>query len=338
MDNTKALQLYPEQEHIDTLKHRIRDMIPGADKFNDSVLQAFATISLAHALDPFIGEIWIIPTKRGPRIRAGIEGHRKAAHKQSAYQLRQRPMTQEEFEQHGLQLGQIGAVSEIYRTDSRMADQAFIPTCGYGIWSPGNPKLGTMADRIPHTKTAFWVALKRSEQDALRKAFDLPFVGENNGPPPPGQGLNTSPGRNGDQPAPPRPEAAGSAAAAAADLYGDWDATPSPAREDHPPAEEQEEIIDATATVISDDQPPPPPKPKPTPVSAYFRTPEAAITWAIRQKAFNHIDHARNAYKKLRENARPKSATEMSNLWRADVAYRLEEAQAQAALALNPRA
>lgn len=319
MNDTKALQLYPEQQEVDTLKMRIRDLLPGANKFTDAVLMAFAQISLAHGLDPWIGEIWIIPTKRGPRVRAGIEGHRKAAHKQSAYQIRQRPMTQAEHEQHGLKLGQIGAVSEIYRSDSRIDGQAFIPTCGYGIWSPGDPEAGIKPDRIPHTKTAFWVALKRSEQDALRKGFDLPFISEENGASAPGQALVASPGRNGDQPAPPRPEAAGSARAAAADLYGDWDGEVFAAGEDHPPAEqhEQEEIIEATATLISDE----PPLDK----WGSFPRPEAAITWGLRQGAFKHIDYARNAYKKLRTDARPKNAQGMTQLWLADVAYRLEQ-------------
>ena len=316
MDDTKALQLYPHQQEVDTLAHRIRDLLPGADTFNDEVLVAFAQISLAHGLDPWIGEIWIIPTKRGPRIRAGIEGHRKAAHRQSPYQIRQRPMTGEERDQHQLRDDQIGAITEIYRADSVIHDQVYRPTLGYGIYSKG--------ERIPHTKTGMWLAFKRSEQDALRKAFDLPFVSEERngtGPPLPAQAMIA----NGDQPAP-RLEAAGSAQAAAADLYGDWDGEVFAAGEDHPPTEEheqeQEEIIDTTATEITDE----PPLDK----WGSFTSPQAAITWATRQGAFDHIDHARNAYNKLRTNAHPKNAQQMAQLWLADVTYRREEAAAEA--------
>jgi len=303
MNDTKALTLYPDQQEVDTLTRRIRDLLPGADKFSDAVLTAFAQISLAHGLDPFIGECWIIPTKRGPRIRAGIEGHRKAAHKQSAYQLHQRPMKAQERDAHGLRDDQIGAITEIYRADSVIHGQPYAPTLGYGIYTKG--------ESIPHTKTAMWLAFKRSEQDALRKAFDLPFVSEENT----GQALIASPGRNSDLPASPRQEAAGSARAAAADLYGDWDGEVFAAGEDHPPAEEQEQIIEATLIPSDDDTKP-------------FRTPEAAMTWGTRQGAFDHINHARNAYAKLKNNARPKNAQQMGQLWRADVAYRLERAAA----------
>ena len=323
MTDTNALTLYPEQKEIDTLQHRIRDLLPGADKFSDAVLTAFAQISLAHNLDPFIGEIWIIPTSRGPRIRAGIEGHRKAAHKQSAYQIRQRQMTSPERDAHGLHDKQVAAVSEIFRTDSRIDGQAFIPTQGYGFWSPG--------DNIAATKTSLWMAYKRSEQDALRKAFDLPFVSEQNGN---GQALPAhvgpaaAPPAAGSDPTSP-PEPAGSARQAAADLYGDWDGEVFAAGEDDPPAEEpQEEIIDITATRIvntetgeiteqPDEQPP-------LDKWGSFRSPAAAITWATRQGAFWDVNDARDAYDTLKADARPKDAQAMAQLWLAAVAYHLK--------------
>lgn len=311
MNNTKALQLYPEQKEIDTLAHRIRDLLPGADKFADEVLVAFAQISLAHGLDPWIGEIWIIPTSRGPRIRAGIEGHRKSAHKQSPYQLRQRQMNSDERDAHGLHDKQVAAVSEIFRTDSRIEGLAFIPTCGYGFWSPG--------DNVAATKTPLWMAFKRSEQDALRKAFDLPFIREENGngpafPAPVGPDHRGA----GAAPIPTSvPEPAGSARAAAADLYGDWhgDILPAnhalsiaPAGDDHPPAAEpQEEIIDATATVISNE----PPLDK----WGRFTSPEAATTWAIRQGTFPSIDAAIAAYERLRDSSQATNAIELAPLW-----------------------
>lgn len=317
--DSKTIALYADQPAVDDLSHRIRDLLPGADKFSDAVLTAFAQISLAHNLDPFIGEVWIIPTKRGPRIRAGIEGHRKAAHKQSPYQLRQRPMTQAEHEAHGLQLGQIGAVTEIFRTDSRIEGQAYIPTQGYGVWSPG--------DNVASTKTPLWMAFKRSEQDALRKAFDLPFVSEEN--------------RNGpDQLAPVGPAPAlpavgsdptppGSARAAAADLYGDWDGEVFAAGKDDPPAEEpQEEIVETTATRIVNTETGEITDKPALDKWGRFADRNAAIAWGHAQGAFDDPRHAHRAYLKLRANNNPKNAIHMADLWRADVAYRL---QAQAA-------
>lgn len=337
MTDTKALQLYPDKEQVDLLTARIRDLIPGANKHSDEVLRAFATIALAHGLDPFIGEVWIIPTKRGPRVRAGIEGHRKAARLQSTYQIEQRQMTGPERDTHGLHDGQVAAVTSIYRTDCRIEGMAFKPAMGYGIWTPGDKR------PIPDTKTPLWVAYKRSEQDALRKAFSLPFASERKAF---SQSLAVassalaSPGRNGSQPAPPRPEAAGSARAAAAQLYGDWDGEVFAAGEDDPPAEPQAEIIDATATVISDEPQPEDNGTEPNEKPATTRTvntetgeiteqPAAqtpfpdrntAIAWGHEQGAFTDPREAHRHYMKLKARKRPIGGAHMSYLWRQYVA------------------
>lgn len=336
MNDTKTLALYPGQQEIDTLQHRIRDLLPGADKFSDAVLTALAQISLAHNLDPFIGEVWIIPTKRGPRIRAGIEGHRKAARKQSPYQIRQRQMTGPERDAHGLHDKQIAAVTEIYRTDSRIDGQAYIPTQGFGIWSPG--------ENVARTKTPLWMAYKRSEQDALRRAFDLPFVSEENGngqPPsahvgPPG----APPAIRSDPTSPPEP--AGSARAAAAELYGDYDEDIGSVHPDDLKTEQQATIDARLSNAPTDPitgQPPParilntetgeiteqPTGEPPLDKWGSFRSPAAAITWATRQGAFDNVNQARDAYDTLKADARPKNAQGMAQLWRAHVSHRLDE-------------
>ena len=63
---------------------------------------------------------------------------------------------------------------------------------------------------------------------------------------------------------------------------------------------------------------------KETAAPEVFASPEIAIDWAIAQGAFDNIQHARNAYEKLKREAQPKSAREMTALWTADVARRLE--------------
>jgi len=56
-----------------------------------------------------------------------------------------------------------------------------------------------------------------------------------------------------------------------------------------------------------------------------FRSPSAAIDWAMDQGAFDNRQHAQNAYHKLKEEKQPTTASEMAELWRADVAQRLAE-------------
>ena len=55
-----------------------------------------------------------------------------------------------------------------------------------------------------------------------------------------------------------------------------------------------------------------------------FSSPQAAIEWAMLQGAFDNKPHAKNAYNKLRDDKQPTTADEMAELWRNDVADRLQ--------------
>ena len=54
-----------------------------------------------------------------------------------------------------------------------------------------------------------------------------------------------------------------------------------------------------------------------------FPNPETAIAWGVEQGAFNALQHARNAYDKLKREKKPKDAGEMAGLWVAEVRARL---------------
>lgn len=56
---------------------------------------------------------------------------------------------------------------------------------------------------------------------------------------------------------------------------------------------------------------------------ATFASPEAAIAWGLERGAFQALQHARNAYNKLRETEQPQTAEEMATLWASAVAVRL---------------
>jgi hypothetical protein len=54
-----------------------------------------------------------------------------------------------------------------------------------------------------------------------------------------------------------------------------------------------------------------------------FPSPDKAIAWGVERGAFKALQHARNAYAKLKREAKPKDAKEMARLWVADVQARL---------------
>lgn len=56
-----------------------------------------------------------------------------------------------------------------------------------------------------------------------------------------------------------------------------------------------------------------------------FPNPETAIAWGLERGAFQALQHARNAYDKLKQDKCPQSATEMRDLWVEDVHRRLRE-------------
>jgi hypothetical protein len=58
---------------------------------------------------------------------------------------------------------------------------------------------------------------------------------------------------------------------------------------------------------------------------ASFPSAEAAIAWGLEQGAFKAIEHSRNAYDKLKQEAKPAKAGDMWALWVADVTRRLAE-------------
>ena len=63
---------------------------------------------------------------------------------------------------------------------------------------------------------------------------------------------------------------------------------------------------------------------KETSAPEVFPSHEVAIDWAMEQGAFEAINHAQNAYKKLLRDAKPKDMRAMTPLWIADVQHRLE--------------
>jgi hypothetical protein len=74
------LALYGNRSDVREFAERLRVTLPGASKLSGGEVTALAQLSVAHNLDPFNGEAWMIP---GSGLMVGIKGLRKAAQRQA---------------------------------------------------------------------------------------------------------------------------------------------------------------------------------------------------------------------------------------------------------------
>ena len=70
------ITIYGKREDVLDLTKRLQATIPGGRKLSQDEALSLAQLSVAHGLDPFNGEAWIIP---GSGLMVGIKGLRKAA-------------------------------------------------------------------------------------------------------------------------------------------------------------------------------------------------------------------------------------------------------------------
>lgn len=84
----KTLALFGTREDIKELSDRIRKMLPGGMNYTESEALTLAQMSVAHGLDPFNGEVWLIKDKDTGKVYGaliGIKGQRRHAKQQSDY-------------------------------------------------------------------------------------------------------------------------------------------------------------------------------------------------------------------------------------------------------------
>jgi hypothetical protein len=192
MSEQKALLVL--QKDIDGLALRIRDLMPGGNKLTLPESLALAQVALIHGLDPFNGELWYLKKKDGTPIglMAGIKGHRRAARVQiereggGAHWCEFDLLTKEEkaalfipdnalafrcrlFDSINLRTYS-EAVERLMKSNVPWDDvKAMLGArpynVGYGYFTPGEPTLMKPGA----------CAMKRSEADALKRRFDLPF-------------------------------------------------------------------------------------------------------------------------------------------------------------------
>jgi hypothetical protein len=182
---------------VDEIQERIVRMMPGAQEAPADVVWAAAQLAVAHRLNPFNGEMYILKLGRKEvttpggtewvddyRPYVGVKGLRRKARERSNFMTEFREMEPDEVK---LARGKaydpedVGVECRMYRLDAayqaKMAGLEYLPTQASGYWrrkaNYNRKKNEWMPDSIPATWTAVMVAKKRAEVNALKEAFDL---------------------------------------------------------------------------------------------------------------------------------------------------------------------
>ena len=183
----KDLANFGARADVRELSERIKSMLPGGSKYTPDEARTLAQISVAHDLDPFNGECWLLKNQKSGEVLGaliGIKGHRKHAKRQSAYwgdfhritdpteynaperaivyeyHIRDE-VTMEAFTRRLESLSKLGYSLE---EAQKMVGKAPV-TVGIGIWEPGEKT------KMKPVQCAMF----RAEKDALKRRFDVKF-------------------------------------------------------------------------------------------------------------------------------------------------------------------
>jgi len=184
---TTALTQWASRDDVREINERLgMMMLPGGKKLDAEQRLALAQASVMHGLDPFNGEIWIIP---GSGVMIGIKGLRKKAREQvqGNFWCNFIEITNpEQRKRYGIPDGclafecrlfdtetimqYVGAIEKFTKlgmkfeqASSMMGDQPY--TLGIGFANPAENSKMTLIQR----------AMKRAEADAIKRRFDVPF-------------------------------------------------------------------------------------------------------------------------------------------------------------------
>lgn len=201
---TNGIQLanFGGRDEIRELTERIKLSLPGGIRYSDIEARTLAQISIAHDLDPFNGECWLIKDEKKNKVYGaliGIKGHRKHAKKQANYwgvgadggfeRITDPKMLEEIKAPTGSIVYTYSIMDDVtlggytdslerftklgfdLETAQKMIGGPPPKTIGIGIWSPGE-----------QTKMKpVQCAMFRAEKDALKRRFDVQFSIEING-------------------------------------------------------------------------------------------------------------------------------------------------------------
>lgn len=190
VNSNKSIAQFGSREDVHELKTRLIAALPGGKRLNDTEIRALAQASIAHELDPFNGELWIIP---GSGLMIGIKGLRKKAHQQIAkaggnYWTTFHEIVDEDWlTRHRIPEGALCYEARLFDSETirtfvgtvekfqniknmpwevvqgMVGSQPY--TSGYGVFRAGE---STKMEPIQCVQ-------KRAEADAIKRRFDVPF-------------------------------------------------------------------------------------------------------------------------------------------------------------------
>ena len=197
MDNSMNVSLtkFGDREEIRELADRLKMMMPGGVQYTQSEALTLAQIAIAHDLDPFNGEAWLIKDNESGKVYGaliGIKGFRKHAKRQANYWGWgqnggfERITDPRKLTEYNVQ--ETSIVYEYHIMDEvtleaythnltnmvkggvplEVAQKIMGPapiTLGVGVWTPGE-----RTKMKPHQCAMF-----RAEKDALKRRFDVKF-------------------------------------------------------------------------------------------------------------------------------------------------------------------
>ena len=193
-ESTQLAQSFGERQAIEEMRNRIATMIPGAVEAPADVVWAAAQLSVAHKLNPFNGEIYIMPVGRKKtatgawvedyRVHIGVKGLRKKAREQANFMTEFRdldPAEVKRLRREDYDANDVGVECTLFRLDvatqCKHAGIPYCPTRAVGIWRQKaqfhRKDNEWKPDGIPNTWTAQQVAKKRAEINAIKEAFDV---------------------------------------------------------------------------------------------------------------------------------------------------------------------
>jgi hypothetical protein len=181
-----TMQAFGTSDEVNALDKRLKVMLPGADKLNQGQRLALAQAAIAHGLDPFNGEIWMIP---GRGLMVGVKGLRKKAHQQvkGNYWIDFRFIESEsERTQLRIPAGALAYEARLFDTENITTYTSAIEkmmkvgipweACERMVGSkPYTSGIGVLAPGEQTKMQPMQCAMKRAEADAIKRRFDVPF-------------------------------------------------------------------------------------------------------------------------------------------------------------------
>lgn len=167
MDNHPAIKGNTQIEEVKEYESRIAQFLPGGKDIPTDIRMGMAQLAIAHGLDPWLREVWPIPSKdrqgniTGWALMVGITGWRSSAHRSNEFWGRRFEKCSDE-ERKWLRAGPNDIAIKCFVLRRKTGNQP-MEFDGYGLYKDGE-----------YTKmNPLFAARLRAERDAMKAAFPI---------------------------------------------------------------------------------------------------------------------------------------------------------------------